>query len=146
MYSGPYWLARRHFFRVRLDLSGAHLALDLGFAAGSRHQLGAAEIDVGRAGAMVVIDRFGCPRDYGDAEDRHGLASIHWTLVGCPLCWIRNLRAHTTDGQKHQCRHFHTLISSERETCKWRADVRAPRIHDLSGSIACTNCATADAG
>ena len=78
---------RRHMVEARFDLGGAHLAFDLGLAARGRHQFGAAEIDVGGAGAMVVIDGFGGSRDDRHAENRHRLARSRWASARAAVVW-----------------------------------------------------------
>ncbi len=67
---------RLELLHLRIDFDNTLLALHLGFAARLWHQSRAVETDVRGSAAVMVIDRFGCSRNHGDAIDRHRRAII----------------------------------------------------------------------
>ena len=94
---GAELVGRRHVVQVSLDLSGPHLALDFGFAFGGRHEFGAAEIDVGGTGSMVVIDGLGGAGNHRDPENR-GRATGHSERLF--TSGVRNLCQHSSNREE----------------------------------------------
>ena len=116
---------RRHMVQGSLDLGGSHLARHTGFPPRGGHQFGAAKIDMGGAGTMVIIDGLGGPRNYRNAKDRGSLAGLDRGRHGLLLSRIGNLRCHDSRRQQSQNWKSHTVCvhSFGRVLCKRRADV-----------------------
>ena len=100
---GAELVGRGDMVDVDVDFGGAHLAFYAGFAASGRQQFGAAEVDLGGAAAMVIVDRTDRAGNYGDAEDGHRLTGLNGRHGGL-LRGIGHLRAQSGEcGEKYCC-------------------------------------------